>query len=66
MYSNHCAAALCQSHHSKDDKDGHGYRQFDSRTGDRSHQPPGKSLGREYRESTDRESLAVESESPYG
>lgn len=66
MYNSHCAAALGQSRHSRDDKDGHGCRQFDSTTGDRSHQPPGKSSDREYRASTGRESLVVESESPYG
>lgn len=66
MYNSHCAASLGQSHHSKDGRDVHGCRQFDSRTGDRSHQPPEKSSDREYKESIDRESLVEESESPCG
>lgn len=66
MYNSHCAAALGQSHHSKGDKDGHGYRQFDSRTEDLSHQPPGKSSDRVYRVSIGQESLVAGSEVPCG
>lgn len=66
VYNSHCAAALDQLRHSKDDKDGHECQQFDNRTEDRSHQPPGKSSDRANRESTDRESLVAGTGSPYG